>query len=89
LVVLLVQRSRVIRRPLGPFASLSVHRTAGYLLMAAAAIHIALISGMVMLAAAALLAGLAFLLVEGLVRERHILRLAITLGLFVGAIAWL
>jgi MFS family permease len=89
LVVLLVQRSRVIRRRLGPFASLSVHRTAGYLLMAAAAIHIALISGMIMLAAAALLAGLAFLLIEGLVRERHILRLVITLGLFVGAIAWL
>lgn len=89
LVVLLVQRSRTLRRRLGPFSSLSVHRTAGYLLVAAASAHIALIAGMTVFAAAALFAGLAFLLIEGLLRERHVLRLAATLALFVGAIAWL
>lgn len=89
LVVVLVQRSRTLRRRLGPFASLSVHRTTGYLLVAAASIHIALSAGMAVFAAAALLVGLAFLLIEGLLRERHVLRLAATLALFVGAIAWL
>lgn len=89
LVVLLVQRSGTLRRRLGPFSSLSVHRTAGYLLIAAACAHIALIAGMAVLTATALFAGLAFLLIEGLLRERHVLRLAATLALFVGAIAWL
>lgn len=89
LAVLLVQRSRTLRRQLGPFSSLSVHRTAGYLLIAAACTHIALIAGMTVFAAAALLAGLAFLLTEALLRERHIVRLVATLALFVGAIAWL
>ncbi|MFE0018903.1 cytochrome c3 family protein [Mesorhizobium sp. NPDC059054] len=89
LVVMLVQRSRSLRRQLGPFSSLSVHRTAGYLLIAAACTHIALIAGMTVFAAAALLAGLTFLLIEGFLRERHPFRLAATLALFSGAIAWL
>lgn len=89
LVVLLVQRSTTLRARLGPFSSLSVHRTAGYLLIAAACTHIALIAGIAIFTAVALLAGLAFLLIEGLLRERHAFRLTATLALFVGAIAWL
>ncbi len=89
LLVLLVQRSRLLRRRLGPFSSLAVHRIAGYLLIAAACTHIALIAGMAVFAATALLAGLAFLLIEGLLRERHIVRLTVTLALFISAIAWL
>ncbi|MCG7505933.1 cytochrome c3 family protein [Mesorhizobium retamae] len=89
LMVLLVQRSRTLRRRLGPFSSLSVHRTAGYLLIAAACTHITLVAGMAFSAAVGFLSGLAFLLVEGLLRERHVVRLAATLALFISAIAWL
>ncbi|PLP57608.1 hypothetical protein CYK37_18495 [Mesorhizobium loti] len=89
LVVLFVQRSRSLRRWLGPFSSLSVHRTAGYLLIAAACTHIFLIAGMGILTAAILLTGLSFFLIEGFLRERHVLGLVATLALFSGAIAWL
>jgi hypothetical protein len=87
LVTLAAQRSSRLRRRLGPFQVRHIHRIAGYVLVAAAGAHVALIAGMNVFAALAILSGLSVLLAEGFLRERRVMGLAVTLGLFVVAIA--
>lgn len=86
---LAVQRSTTLRRYLGPFRSRRTHRVAGCLLAVAAGAHIALIAGMGVVAALIVLGGLALLLAGSSLRERHLAKFAVTLGLFVVAIAGL
>lgn len=87
LTALLAQRSRWLRRRLGPFLGHRIHHFAGHLLGAAAAAHVAMIAGMGVLALVAILSGLAILLAEGILRERHGGTLAATLVLFAAATA--
>lgn len=84
---LAIQRSPKLRRRLGSSWSQRAHRVAGCLLAVAAGAHIALVEGMDVVAALIVLAGLALLLADGFLHERHVAELAVTLGLFVIAIA--
>ncbi|MGI6852944.1 cytochrome c3 family protein [Mesorhizobium sp. 1B3] len=86
---LAIQRSTTLRQCLGPFRSRRTHRVAGCLLAVAAGAHIALIAGMGLVAALIVLGGLAFLLASSFLHERHLAEPAVTLGLFIVAIAGL
>ncbi|MDQ6434418.1 cytochrome c3 family protein [Mesorhizobium sp. LHD-90] len=84
---LAAQRPGRLRDRLGPILGHRVHRFAGYVLAAAAAAHIALVAGISVVAVVVILAGLAFLVVEGIFRERHGVALAATLALLTTAVA--
>ncbi|MCV3241764.1 cytochrome c3 family protein [Mesorhizobium sp. ZC-5] len=84
---LIAQSSSWPRRWLGPILGHRIHRFAGYMLASAATAHIALVAGIGMFAAVIMLAGLAILLVEGFLRERHGVALVVSLALSAAAIA--
>lgn len=82
LIALLVQRSRHLRRRLGPFVGHRIHRVAGHALVAAAGLHIALVAEMGIAAVVAITAALLIFVFEGIVHERHRAALIATLALF-------
>ncbi len=84
-VTLAAQRLSSLRRRLRPFLGQQIHRVAGYVLVAAASAHIALIAGLNLVAAFMVLSGLAFILFEGFLRERHVIALAFALGLSIAS----
>ena len=81
-VTLSAQRLPALRRCPGPFLHQKAHRVAGYMLVAATSAHIALIAGM-NLVAVMVFAGSALILVGSFLRERHVMSLAVALGLFI------
>jgi hypothetical protein len=86
-VAFAVERARRLGRRLGPLPGHRIHRLAGHVLVAAAALHVALVAGTSLAAAILVAAGLVLFMIAGIAGERHGRALAATLALFALAAA--